>query len=109
MIDFNFNATGTGGPLDNLPDIQKSTMKVTRKCPLKAGDRVTIVLGRNKIYEHIVTEITHWDPRDPWNISYTSRPATPEDGPSNKKLIRKMRMSQRKRAIRRFLRMKEPS
>lgn len=110
--DYDFNTTGVGGPLEHreydLPGIQRSTMTLkgfaVRKPPLKVGDRVTIVLGRRKIYERIVTKITHWDPLEPWDIGYTSRPATPEDGPRNKKLIRKMRMSQRKRGVRHWFR-----
>jgi hypothetical protein len=89
----------------NLPDVKPTTLKVPGlgpKPPLKEGDRVTILLGKT-VHEQIVTEVTGWDPRHPEEVTFNARPATPEDGPPNRKLIRRMRWGLRRAAIRRLL------
>lgn len=89
----------------NIPGMRHGTIQTPGlgpRLPLKEGDRVTILLGKD-VHEQIVTEVTEWDPRHPGDVTFNARPATPEDGPRNRKLIRRMRWGQRRAATRRLL------
>jgi hypothetical protein len=85
----------------NLADLAKGTMRVPGVWSgPKVGDRITVDMGNGKMIDHIATQVT----RDGYGgFSIKSRRATPADGRrtrEQRKMVRAMRKSRRRRKVR---------